>query len=188
MQLWTKGEMKRGVTQSQMCAEWGVGRAERDYWEEKRRQEGCRDGDEGSLGPLWKKGRGERRKATHLSTVPHMQQPSASYALSFYSVLYAHRDASFPELPSATPCVANDVKRRDRVLEARAASQMCCTASAHIPLTHMHTNSPKTDWACHTICLSSFLLSHTLFIFHQSVCQSVGRKCSLRIALLQWVR
>lgn len=137
-----KGERKRGVTQPQMCAEWGVGRAERDPIE--RRREDRKDagmGEEGSLGPLWKKGRGEKSKATHLSTVPHMQQPSASYALSFYSVLYAHRDASFPELPSATPCVANDVKQRDRVLEARAASQMCCTASAH---TRMHTNSPKT--------------------------------------------
>lgn len=133
------------------------------------------------MGPLWKKGRGEKSKATHLSTVPHMQQPSASYALSFYSVLYAHRDASFPELPSATPCVANDVKQRDRVLEARAASQMCCTASAH---THMHTNSKDGLSVPYYTPLVLPSLSYTLY-FSQSVCQSVGRKCPLRIALLQ---
>lgn len=51
MQLWTKRERKRGVTQPQMCAEWGVGRAERDPIE--RRREDRKDagmGEEGFLG------------------------------------------------------------------------------------------------------------------------------------------
>lgn len=51
MQLWTKRERKWGVTQPQMCAEWGVGRAERDPIE--RRGEDRKDagmGEEGLLG------------------------------------------------------------------------------------------------------------------------------------------
>lgn len=145
-------ERKRGVTQPQMCAEWGVGRAERDPIE--RRREDRKDagmGEEGSLGPRTLMDEGTRGIRARLRTFQHAAT-KCSILCPF--VLQRARVASFPELPSATPCVANDVKRRDRVLEARAAS----TASAH-------TNSPKTARACHTARLSSFLLSHALFIF-----------------------
>ncbi len=55
--------MKRGVTQTQMCAEWGVGRAERDSIE--RRREDRKDAGMGMKG-LWDpygrrdEGKGER--------------------------------------------------------------------------------------------------------------------------------
>ncbi|KAL1255262.1 hypothetical protein QQF64_013323 [Cirrhinus molitorella] len=59
-----------------MCAEWGVGRAERDPIE--RRREDRKDagmGEEGSLGPRMKR-RGKKRKATatHLSTCSNQVQ------------------------------------------------------------------------------------------------------------------
>ncbi len=162
MQLWTKGEMKRGVTQSQMCAEWGVGRAERDYWEEKRRQEGCRDGDEGSLGPLWKKGRGERLRTFQRSLTCSNQV----YLMPFrFTVCF-----TLTEMPLFRSC------HRQRLVWLMMWSgetgswkhglpHRCAVQHLHIFLWHTCTLTlqRRTERATLYASLPSFSLIHSLF-------------------------